>query len=155
VEQKQITSLLLTANTYQKACNWLSRKVFETKNLNQIALNNLYYQELRTQFGLKSQIAQSVMKTVVARYKSAKSNRHKWSRVAFKKQEYDLVWNRDYSLNENRFSISTLGGRVKLRFEKKGMRSFFDGTWKFGTAKLVYKLKKWYLHRMNERMLHL
>jgi IS605 OrfB family transposase len=91
-------------------------------------------------------MAQSVMKTVIARYKSAKSNGHDWSLVTFKQPEYDLVWNRDYSLKENCFSVNTLDGRVKFRYEKQGMKKYFDGSWKFGTAKLVSKFGKWFLH---------
>lgn len=138
--------LLKTTNAYREACNYLSAIVFQTKELNQRKLNDLYYHELREHFGLKSQMAQSVMKTVIARYKSAQSNGHDWCLVKFKLPEYDLVWNRDYSLNENLFSINTLDGRLKLCYEKQGMQHFFDDTWTFGTAKLVYKHKKWFLH---------
>lgn len=146
VSDTQAESLKITTNAYRKACNWLSKHVFETKNLNQVNLNNLYYSDLRNQFGLKSQMAQSVMKTVIARYKSAQSNGHKWSLIAFKLPEYDLVWNRDYSLTQNQFSINTLDGRLKLNYERKAMKKYFNDTWKFGTAKLVYKYKKWFLH---------
>ncbi len=137
--------LIKTTKAYRKACNFLSFIVFKTKELNQRKLNDLY-QELRERFGLKSQMAQSVMKTVIARYKSSQSNGHDWSLVKFKLPEYDLVWNRDYSLSQNRFSVNTLDGRFKLRYEKQGMHHFFDDTWKFGTAKLVYKHNKWFLH---------
>lgn len=133
-------------NAYREACNWLSEQIFETKNLNQFSLNKLYYSNLRNLFGLKSQMAQSVMKTVISRYKGAKANGHKWSLVRFKKYQYDLVWNRDYSLLGNHFSVNTLFGRLKFNFERKQMEKYFDGTWKFGTAKLIYKLKKWFLH---------
>jgi len=146
VPESNIGSLELTMKAYRRACNWLSKKVFQTKELNQVKLNNLYYKELRQLFGLKSQMAQSTMKTVIARYKSAKSNGHDWALVNFKLPEYDLVWNRDYSLNENLFSVNTLDGRLKLKFEKKAMKQYFDGTWKFGTAKLVHKFNKWFLH---------
>lgn len=146
VNESQAESLRLTIKTYQKACNWLSEKVFVSKNLNQIQLNNLYYKELRQRFGLKSQMAQSVMKTVIASYKSAQSNRHEWSLVHYKHPSYDLVWNRDYSLNERLFSVNTLDGRIKLPFELKGMQKYFNDDWKFGTAKLVYKFNKWFLH---------
>ncbi|WIV19831.1 transposase [Paenibacillus polygoni] len=146
VSSEQVNSLSITTNAYRKACNWLSAKVFETKELNQAKLNSSFYSTLRENFHLKSQMAQSVMKTVIARYKSAKSNGHEWSLVTFKQPEYDLVWNRDYSLNENRFSVNTLDGRLKFHFEKQGMKHYFDGTWKFGTAKLVHKYNKWFLH---------
>lgn len=142
----QAESLKMTTNAYRKACNWLSKHIFETKNLNQVSLNNLYYSDLRNQFGLKSQMAQSVMKTVIARFKSAKSNGHKWSLIEFKLPEYDLVWNRDYSLTQNQFSVNSLDGRLKMNYERKAMKKYFNNTWKFGTAKLVYKHKKWFLH---------
>jgi putative transposase len=146
VSDNQAESLKITTNAYRKACNWLSKHIFETKNLNQVNLNNLYYCDLRNQFGLKSQMAQSVMKTVIARYKSAKSNGHEWSLIEFKLPEYDLVWNRDYSLTHNQFSVNTLEGRLKINYERKAMKKYFNGTWKFGTAKLVHKYKKWFLH---------
>lgn len=146
VSENQAESLKITTNAYRKACNWLSKHIFETKNLNQVNLNNLYYSDLRNQFRLKSQMAQSVMKTVIARYKSAKSNGHEWSLIDFKLAEYDLVWNRDYSLTKNQFSVNTLEGRLKLNYERKAMKKYFKSTWKFGTAKLVHKYKKWFLH---------
>ncbi|MBS4216747.1 transposase [Bacillus sp. FJAT-49711] len=146
VSDHQAESLKITTNAYRKASNWLSKHIFETKNLNQAKLNDLYYKPLRHLFGLKSQMAQSVMKTVIARYKSAKSNGHEWSLIAFKLPEYDLVWNRDYSLTQNQFSVNTLDGRLKLHYERKAMKRYFNGTWKFGTAKLVNKYNKWFLH---------
>ena len=64
-----------------------------------------------------------------------------------KKPQYDLVWNRDYSLTQNRFSINTLNGRVKLSYFSDGMSKYLDYTiYKFGTARLVNKHGKYYLH---------
>lgn len=146
VSDKQAESLKITANAYRKACNWLSKYIFETKTLNQVKLNNLYYKQLRKLFELKSQMAQSVMKTVITRYKSAKSNGNEWSLIEFKLPEYDFVWNRDYSLTQNQFSLNTLDGRLRLNYERKAMKKYFNGTWKFGTAKLVNKYNKWFLH---------
>lgn len=146
VSNDQAENLKATLNAYRKACNWLSKHILETKCLNQSKLNDLYYSDLRNIFALKSQMAQSVMKTVIARYKSAKSNGHEWSLVEFNYPEYDLVWNRDYSLTQNQFSVNTLDGRLKLNYERKAMRKYFNGTWKFGTAKLVHKYNKWFLH---------
>lgn len=91
-------------------------------------------------------MACSVFITTLARYKSAKSNGHEWPRIEFKRPECDLVWDRDYSLNGKLFSVNTLEGRKKLRYQTKGMKRYFDGTWKFGTAKLVNKFNKWFLH---------
>ncbi len=142
-EKKQLQKTLLA---YKNGCNMISASVFKTKQLQQPVLQRLTYQDLRLGYGLKSQMAQSAMKTVIAKYKSARSNGHQWTRVVFKKQELDLVWNRDYSLNKSLFSLNTLDGRIKVRYEMEAMAHFFDGSWEFGTAKLVYKNKKYYLH---------
>jgi putative transposase len=69
-----------------------------------------------------------------------------WTKIRFKKPEYDLVWNRDDSLTKGVFSVNTLDGRIKVPFETGGMEHFFDGTWRFGTAKLVLKKGKYFLH---------
>ncbi|AJY75422.1 RNA-guided endonuclease InsQ/TnpB family protein [Paenibacillus beijingensis] len=143
---EQIELLRNTLHAYRTGCNYVSALVFETKQLAQAKLHNITYERLRSCFSLRSQMAQSVMKTVIARYQSLKSNGHDWTKVQFRKPEYDLVWNRDYSLIQGLFSINTLGGRVKVPFETKGMEQYFDGTWSFGTAKLVNKYGKFYLH---------
>ncbi|GIP08466.1 transposase, IS605 OrfB family [Paenibacillus macerans] len=66
--------------------------------------------------------------------------------VLFKKPEYDLVWNRDYSLSKQIISINTLYGRIKVPYMTKGMDSYFDGSWSYGTAKLVHKKGKFFLY---------
>lgn len=94
---EQMVALAQVRTLYTKACNWLSAKVYETKELGQLALHNAYYQQMRTKLGIKAQMTQSVIKTVIARYKSAKSNNHPWSLIEFRAEECDLVYNRDYS----------------------------------------------------------
>lgn len=143
---EHINLLKETVSAYRKGCNFVSEIVFDTKNLAQASLHKETYVPLRDNFDLRSQMAQSVMKTVIARYKSAKSNGHGWSLVSFKKPEYDLVWNRDYSLVKGLFSVNTLAGRIKVPFHYEGMEQYFDGSWSFGTAKLVNKYGKFFLH---------
>ena len=136
-----------TMSVYRDACNYVSDYVFQTHDLKQFSLNKVLYSTLREKFGLKSQMAQSVLKTVIAKYKTILENQNEWIQPAFKKPQYDLVWNRDYSLTQNRFSINTLNGRVKLSYFSDGMSKYFDHTiYKFGTAKLVSKHGKYYLH---------
>ena len=136
-----------TMSVYADACNYVSDYVFRTHDLKQFSLNKVLYSELRERFGLKSQMAQSVFKTVIARYKTILENESKWIKPSFKKPQYDLVWNRDYSLTQNRFSVNTLNGRVKLPYFSEGMSKYFDHTvYKFGTAKLVNKHGKYFLH---------
>lgn len=136
-----------TISVYRNACNFVSDYVFCTHDLKQFSLNKALYSNLRELFGLKSQMTQSVFKTVIARYKTVLENRKEWLQPFFRKPEYDLVWNRDYSLTKDCFSVNTLNGRVKLSYVSKGMLKYFDHTiYKFGTAKLVNKHDKYYLY---------
>ena len=136
-----------TMSVYSDACNYVSDYVFRTHDLKQFSLNKVLYTELRERFELKSQMAQSVFKTVIARYKTILENESKWIKPSFKKPQYDLVWNRDYSLTQNCFSVNTLKGRVKLPYFADGMSKYFDHMiYKFGTAKLVNKHGKYFLH---------
>ena len=136
-----------TMSVYSDACNYVSDYVFQTHNLKQFSLNKVLYSTLREKFGLKSQMAQSVFKTVIARYKTILENQNEWIKPSFKKPQYDLVWNRDYSLTQNCFSVNTLNGRVKLPYFEEGMSKYFDhDIYKFGTAKLVNKHGKYFLH---------
>ena len=136
-----------TMSVYSNACNYVSGYVFRTHDLKQFSLNKVLYSDLREKFGLKSQMAQSVFKTVIARYRTILENESKWIKPSFKKPQYDLVWNRDYSLTQNCFSVNTLKGRVKLPYFAEGMSKYFDHTiYKFGTAKLVNKHGKYFLH---------
>ena len=136
-----------TMSVYRDACNYVSDYVFRTHDLKQFSLNKILYSALREKFGLKSQMAQSVLKTVIARYKTVLENQNEWIRPTFKNPQYDLVWNRDYSLTQNRFSVNTLKGRIKLPYFTEGMSKYFDRIiYKFGTASLVSKHGKYYLH---------
>lgn len=141
------TLLEETMSTYCAACNYVSDYVFKTHDLSQAQLNKALYYDLREKYSLKAQMAQSVLKTVIARYKTILEAENKWIKPAFKKPQYDLVWNRDYSLKGEYFSVNTLSGRIKLAYHSEGMKKYFDHTiYKFGTAKLVNKLGKYYLH---------
>ena len=136
-----------TMSVYSDACNYVADYVFRTHDLKQLSLNKALYSTLRDKFGLKSQMAQSVFKTVIAKYRTILENQKEWIKPNFKKPQYDLVWNRDYSLTQNCFSVNTLNGRVKLPYFAEGMSKYFDHTiYKFGTAKLVNKHGKYFLH---------
>ena len=111
-----------TMSIYREACNYVSDYIFQTHDLKQFSINKALYSVLRERFGLKSQMTQSVFKTVIAKYKTILENQNKWIKPSFKKPQYDLVWNRDYSLTQNRFSVNTLNGRIKL--------PYFDMEWK-------------------------
>jgi len=92
-------------------------------------------------------MAISVVRAVIARYKTILKNQGEWIQPDFKKPQLDLVWNRDYSLNKDYFSVNTLQGRVKMPYYSGGMEKYFNpDIYKFGTAKLVNKHNKYFLH---------
>lgn len=156
---------------YMLACDYISRYVFEHDfEMNSVALSKVLYTEIRELFMLKSQMAQSAIRTVTARYKTVDTQLKKkplkfqcdgryyysvrdirWltKSIRFSRPQADLVRNRDYSFVDggNTISINTLGSRVKTSFDvPESMRKFLDGTWQFGTAKLVSLKGSWYLH---------
>ena len=125
---------------------------------------------MRRQFGLKSQMVQSSIKTTIAKYKAVKQQlfqkpyRYKdengdwhsisrtlewlWKPVFFKRPQVDLVRRSDYSFADDGkvLSIGTLNGRVKCSFFGGPFAAYLDGSYNLGTAKLVEFNKFWYLH---------
>lgn len=147
VSIEQCKVLNNTAEAYRNACNFVSEYIFKTHNLKQFSLNKELYYTIREEFKLGAQMTQSVLKTVIARYKTIQTNQKKWIKPRFQIPQFDLVWNRDYSLSQNLFSVNTLNGRLKLQYYTKGMEKYFNKeTYKFGTAKLVLKHGKYFLH---------
>ena len=144
---EQQTLLNSTMSVYRDACNFVSQYIFQTHILDQKTLHKDLYFQIRETFNLKSQMTQSVLKTVISKYKSICGNNQEWTLPIFKKPQIDLVWNRDYSLVKNLFSINTLSGRIKISFIQTGMEKYFNrDVYKFGTAKITNKHGKYFLH---------
>ncbi len=144
VSGDDIQLLLDTMHAYRDACAFVSSHIFLTRDLTQRSLHDTLYREIRIRFGLPSQMAESVIRTAVASYRTILTNQKRWIRPSFSRPQLDLVWNRDYSLPKDRtlFSVNTLKGRIKVPFFSEGVN--LDG--RFGTAKLVYKHGKFFLH---------
>jgi len=146
-DESETLSLNKTMEVYRRACNYVSEYIFGNHDLSQGSLNRALYHDLRAKFSLKSQMTQSVIRTVIARYKTILETQRKWIKAVFRKPQYDLVWNRDYSLVSNCFSVNTLDGRLKLRYHADNFKQYFDkDKYSFGTAALVCKKGKYYLH---------
>lgn len=156
---------------YRQACNFISQYVFDNGfELNSNAIQKVLYKDVRSLFGLKSQLTTSSFKTVTARYKTVKTQlsqkpyRYKdedgnwqripktlewlWKPVFFCRPQADLVRNRDYSFVDDGqvLSINTLGKRTKCTFEGEHFAGYLDGSYQLGTAKLVELKGRWYLH---------
>lgn len=156
---------------YRQACNFVSRYIFDNQfDLAYQNLNKQLYGDLRSLFGLKSQLAQSCIKTTIARYKTVKQQlfrkpyRYKdengnwkripktlewlWKPVFFRRPQADLVRSRDYSFVDDGqvLSINTLGKRTRCTFEGEHLAGYLDGSYQLGTAKLIELKGLWYLH---------
>lgn len=156
---------------YRQACNFISQYVFDNGfELNSNAIQKVLYKDIRSLFGLKSQLTTSSFKTVTARYKTVKTQlsqkpyKYKnedgnwqyipktlewlWKPVFFCRPQADLVRNRDYSFVDDGqvLSINTLGKRTKCTFEGEHFAEYLDGSYDLGTAKLVELKGRWYLH---------
>ncbi len=143
---EQMIILNKTLSVIRDVLNFVSTFVFGQEGIRYLELDHALYYPVRQQFGLRSQMTQSVFKTVLAKYKSMKSNGHPFSKVSFRNFEYDLVWNRDYSISDQSVSLNTLSGRLHILFEPKGMEHWLHAGGRFGTARLIRKNRKYYLH---------
>ena len=157
------SSLLLdTMKAYTDACNFVSELVSSQElALNSYRIHDAAYRICRTRFSLPAQMTQSVIRTVVASYKSLRTNQ-KEHPEKFKKRkkivpkfcslQLDLVRGRDYSLLWNKehtervFSVNTLNGRIRVPFRSDAMDWAFAEEARMGTARLVYKHGKFCLH---------
>ena len=73
VTPEQETLFRQMTEQYRQACNFVSQYIFDNRfNMVYQSLNRELYSDLRSQFGLKSQLAQSSIKTTIARYKTVK-----------------------------------------------------------------------------------
>jgi len=163
--------LAIMSEQYRQACNYVSEYVFNNGfELNSYELQKVLYQTVRDKFKLKAQMTVSVFRTVTARYKTVKEqlsqNPYKykdengnwqfipktlewlWKPIVFSRPQVDLVNKRDYSflLKDKKLSLNTLGKRIKVSYEDKCFSEYFDGTWSFGTGKIVKLKDNWYFH---------
>lgn len=137
-----------TMKAYSNACNYVSDYIYKTHNLSRYSVQEDTYYQVRESYGLRSQMAVSCVRTVIAKYRTILEYQNEWIKPNFKIPQLDLAWNRDYSLNtkNDTFSVNTLNGRIKVKFYKGGYENYFSSNCKFGTAKLVFKHDKFFLH---------
>lgn len=168
LQDNDIHSVNHLTEQYRLACNFVSQYIFEHDfPMSSVTLSNKLYQTIRTEFGLKSQLTQSAIRTVTARYDTVRTQMkkkpykfkdiytNKWHQtyrnldwlqkpILFSRPQADLVRNRDYSfvIDKNSgtdyLSLNTLNGRIKVTFDVPDFfENHFDGTWSFGTGKII------------------
>ena len=137
-----------TMKAYSDACNEISEYIFRTHDLMHVRVHKELYYPVRERYGLRSQMAESCIRTVIAEYRTILKNQKEWLKPVFRHPQLDLVWNRDYSLDRRKdvFSFNTLEGRIKVPFCRQGYEQYFSEGCRFGTAKLVFRHGKFFLH---------
>ena len=158
------------SNEYKQVCNFVSNWVFDNGFvLNFMRLQEKIYHCIRENFQLNSQMVTSALKTVTARYKTAKEQLNqnpyhyqddngKWQHlsktldwlrkpVKFRAPQCDLVRNRNYRLlNDGKISITTLEGTISVDFlAPPEWQMLLNEGWYLGTSKLIRQNKSWYL----------
>lgn len=172
--EKDRNSAYETLIAYRNACNHVSQYLFDHDfEMKQSTLQSELYHDIRARFGLKSQMTQSVFKTVIARYKTLQTQLRKqrvwdgykkdnhgkelpnytkkdltflWQPIEFKRPQLDLVRNRDYSFKDDVLSLNTLNGRILVKVHNLSQNPYFDGSWTLGTGKVVRSGKHWFFH---------
>lgn len=169
--EEDVSELVLMTEQYRRACEFVSGYVFDNGfDLSAYRLQKILYSDVRKKFGLKSQMAVSVFRTVTARYKTVqeqlRQNPYKyrdendcwqyipktlewlWKPVHFSRPQADLVRSRDYCflLKDHKLSLNTLDRRIKVDYVDNCWADYFDGTWTFGTGKIVNIRNNWYFH---------
>ena len=167
-----------TMEQYRQACNFVSQYMFDHDfPMNQFELQKAIYRDIRDRFGLKAQMAISAILTTIARYKTVRGQMLQdlyicwdeytqkpylfqidleWleSPIHFRRLQVDLARGRGWSKRaDGTLSINTLDGRVIAKPMCRNFEKYFDGTWKFGTAKLLRKNGCWmlYINATKER----
>jgi IS605 OrfB family transposase len=160
---KEALILQSTMNAYMQACDWLSTRAFNKSVYKAKELQKLYYQTLRSEFGLKAQMAISVTRTVSAKYKTvneqlkskpARYDQYTFKRnlewlqkpICFKKRFVDLVRERDWSFKQNAISLNTLQGRIEIAYNVHTNRGLLNKDWHFGTGTIHKIRNKWYFY---------
>ena len=163
-----------TQQQFLNACNFVSTYIFDHDfELGQTTLHNALYHQIRQDFGLQSQMAQSVMRTVIARYKTVKTQfkqkpkrykdihtgkyhtlykdlYHLTKPLGFKRPVAVFVRNRNYAYHQDdTYSLTTNQGRIKVSCDKQHiayLQQFSQNAYKFGQAELLCRKGKWFLH---------
>ena len=147
VSEENKLLLLDSMRAYSDACNYISKYIYTTHDLSQVSVQKHTYNAVRVNYNLPSQMACNAVRTVIGSYKTNKTNGFEWAECKYNTPQMTLSWNRDYSFTQEKFSVGTLAGRIKVDYAKIGMEQYFDkSTYHFGTAKVVYKHGKFFLH---------
>lgn len=146
-----------TLNAIKDGLNYASKIAFDNNCLSsKYQLQKIIYNDLRSNFKLKAQMAVNVCTTVAGNYASQKSNLN-----SSKSKKKDTIlsifenvkalysYGRDYSFlnNGKTISINTIDKRIKTPFKvPSNFNKYLDGSWSFGSMEIVKNNNKYYAH---------
>ena len=135
---EQAEALTAIMQAYNAACNFVSALAWEKHCFNQIALHHLTYRDIRSQFGLPSQLAVRAIAKVADAYKVSKETQVKFrplGAITYDSRVLRLI-------GVSYVSCSTLAGRITVKLNIGGyQRDRLTGA-ALGETKLTYAPEK-------------
>jgi putative transposase len=140
-DRDQVRKLSATMRTFNIAADWLAGEAFRLKTANKVELQQLYYHQLRDDFGLSSQMAIRCIAQVREAYSRDKSIRPRFRKYASIPYDQRLM----VFKGADRVSLLTLEGRTIVPVVMgKYQSERFNG--KHGQCDLVKRKDgKWFL----------
>jgi len=140
--REQHQSLKKTMETFNDACNYISRKCFETKIFNQVKLHHLIYREVREKYtSLSSQFVVRGIAIVSDSYVAEKKRLHKFKKYSAVVYDQRLLSFKRLSIA----SINSVDGRLKIPFIV-GKYNTLEGKSIKGQADLTLENNKFFLN---------
>jgi len=143
---------------YTKGMNYVSRIVYKSrKPISVNKLQKLTYKHLRDKIGLKSQMSCNIIRQVCGTYKSLMAmvvrKESEWQLIKYKPNNITYSFRRDFTINKNELSITTINGRKKYPIANyKHAEQYFDETWKYLASKLIrHRSGMYYFHLSMEK----
>lgn len=123
------------------ACNWLSKIVFNSKEINSNRLQQAYYKTVREKFNLPSQLTCTLFRTVSATYKGMKTQKQ-WSLAVYKKNVIPIVYNSDFRITKH-LGVRFLSDKITFDDPRPLPQNWKD-------SKIFLKDGQWYLNLSYE-----
>ena len=143
-----------TMAAFRDACQYISIGIQQGAPVNRGRLHRRYYKNLREQFHLPSQMAQSVIRVVIGVYRSLKSAQKLDCIPTFRRPQAQFQHNRDWSFSNGLVSLRTLKGRRRLQFVigvHQQLKYLNNSAWKCGGARLIERKGCFFLHITVEK----
>ena len=122
------------------ACNWLSKIVFESKEINSNRLAQAHYKIVRDKFQLPSQLTCTLFRTVSASYKTQKTKKE-WFLCVYRKKSIPVVWKRDFSRTKK--AITLWADPIKFNDSRSIPENWKD-------SKIFIKENQWFINLSYE-----